>query len=119
MDVAVKNLNQDLKTTQQTAADTTGIKTFEKRLEELNMKVEAGGLTMRDLTRIMKEYQSIAAQAGTESPIGQQAIRNAANLKDEIGDIKAQTTALSSDFKGVDTALKGLETGAKAENLTD
>ena len=114
MDVAVKNLNQDLKTTQQTAADTTGIKTFEKRLEELNMKVEAGGLTMRDLTRIMKEYQSIAAQAGTESPIGQQAIRNAANLKDEIGDIKAQTTALSSDFKGVDTALKGLETGAAA-----
>ncbi len=32
----------------------------------------------------------------------------------EIGDLKAQTTALSSDFVGVDTALQGVETGAAA-----
>jgi hypothetical protein len=107
-------LNQDLKATQKTAADNTGIDTFDQKLQELNARVEAGGLTMRDLTRTMKEYQNLAAQAGTESPIGQQAIRNAANLKDEIGDLKAQTTALSSDFVGVDTALKGVETGAAA-----
>jgi hypothetical protein len=114
MDAAVNDLNQDLKATQKTASDNTGIDTFDQKLQELNARVEAGGLTMRELTKTMKDYQNLAAQAGAESPIGQQAIRNAANLKDEIGDLKAQTTALSSDFVGVDTALKGVETGAAA-----
>jgi hypothetical protein len=114
MDAAVNDLNQDLKATQKTAADSTGIDTFDQKLQELNARVEAGGLTMRDLTRTMKEYQNLAAQAGTETPIGAQAIRNAASLKDEIGDLKAQTTALSSDFVGLDTTLQGVETGAAA-----
>ena len=114
MDAAVNDLNQDLKATQKTAADNTGIDTFDQKLQELNARVEAGGLTMRELTKTMKDYQNLAAQAGAESPIGQNAIRNAASLKDEIGDLKAQTTALSSDFVGVDTALKGVETGAAA-----
>ena len=114
MDAAVNDLNQDLKATQKTAADSTGIDTFDQKLQELNARVEAGGLTMRELTKTMKDYQNLAAQAGAESPIGQNAIRNAASLKDEIGDLKAQTTALSSDFVGVDTALKGVETGAAA-----
>ncbi len=114
MDAAVNDLNQDLKATQQTAADGAGLDTFDQKLQELNARVEAGGLTMREMTKTMKEYQNIAAQAGMETPIGQQAIKNAANLKDEIGDLKAQTTALSSDFVGVDTALKGVETGAAA-----
>jgi hypothetical protein len=114
MDAAVNDLNQDLKATQKTAADNTGIDTFDQKLQELNARVEAGGLTMRELTKTMKDYQNLAAQAGAESPIGQQAIRNAAGLKDEIGDLKAQTTALSSDFVGVDTALQGVETGAAA-----
>lgn len=114
MDAAVNNLNQDLKSTQQTASDNTGINQFDKKLVELNQRLEAGGLTMRQMTQLMKEYQNLAAQAGTESPIGEQAIRNAAGLKDEIGDLKAQTTALSSDFKGIDTALQGVETGAAA-----
>jgi len=114
MDAAVNDFNQDLKATQKTAADNTGIDTFDQKLQELNARVEAGGLTMRDLTRTMKEYQNLAAQAGDSSPIGQQAIRNAASLKDEIGDLKAQTTALSSDFVGLDTTLQGVETGAAA-----
>jgi hypothetical protein len=114
MDAAVNDLNQDLKATQKTAADNTGIDTFDQKLQELNARVEAGGLTMREMTRTMKEYQNIAAAAGAETPIGQQAIRNAAGLKDEIGDLKAQTTALSSDFVGLDTTLSGIETGAAA-----
>lgn len=114
MDAAVNDLNQDLKATQKTASDNTGIDTFDQKLQELNARVEAGGLTMREMTKTMKEYQNIAAQAGAESPIGQQAIRNAASLKDEIGDLKAQTNALSSDFVGLDTTLKGVETGAAA-----
>ena len=111
-DNAVKNFNKDLKETQATAASGTGIDAFQQNLDELNAKVSAGGLTMRDMARTMKEYQTIAAQAGVESPVGQQAIQAAAQLKDEIGDLKNATTALSSDFVGLDTAMAGVETGA-------
>ena len=111
-DAAVQNLNKDIQEVQQTASSGTGIDSFEARLQELNARVEAGGLTMRQMTQVMKEYQTIAAQSGMESPIGQQAIQSAAELKDTIGDLKAATTALSSDFVGLDTALAGVETGA-------
>ena len=111
-DAAVQNLNKDIQEVQQTASSGTGIDSFDARLQELNARVEAGGLTLRQMTQVMKEYQTIAAQAGMESPIGQQAIQSAAELKDTIGDLKAATTALSSDFVGLDTALAGVETGA-------
>lgn len=111
-DKAVSNLNKDIKQVQQTAQQGTGIDTFDAKLQELNARVEAGGLTMRELTQTMKAYQTIAAQAGMESPVGQQALSAAAQLKDEIGDLKAATTALSSDFVGLDTAVAGIETGA-------
>jgi hypothetical protein len=110
-DAAVQNLNNDIQEVQQTASKTPGIDAFEAKLQELNARVEAGGLSMREMTQVMKEYQTIAAQAGVQSPIGAQALQNAASLKDEIGDIKAATTALSSDFVGLDTAVAGIETG--------
>jgi hypothetical protein len=110
-DAAVQNLNNDIQEVQQTASKTPGIDAFEAKLQELNARVEAGGLSMREMTQVMKEYQTIAAQAGVQSPIGAQALQNAASLKDEIGDIKAATTALSSDFVALDTAVAGIETG--------
>jgi hypothetical protein len=110
-DAAVQNLNNDIQEVQQTASQTPGIDAFEAKLQELNARVEAGGLSMREMTQVMKEYQTIAAQTGVQSPIGAQALQNAASLKDEIGDIKAATTALSSDFVGLDTAVAGIETG--------
>ena len=111
-DKAVNNLNKDLQSAQKTASSGTGLDDFATRLEELNTRVEAGGLSLREMTQVMKQYQTIAAQAGVESPVGAQAIQNAAKLKDEIGDLKAATTALSSDFVGLDTTLAGIETGA-------
>jgi hypothetical protein len=111
-DKAVNNLNKDLQATQKTAASDAGTDVFAEKLAELNARVEAGGLSLREMTQVMKQYQTIAAQAGVESPVGAQAIQNAANLKDEIGDLKAATTALSSDFVGLDTTLAGIETGA-------
>ena len=115
-DKAVEQLNTDLKDTSKTAteASTKGMEEFDQKLAELNQRLETGGLTMREMTKLMKDYQNLAVQAGGETPIGSQAIANAANLKDEIGDLKAQTTALSSDFVGLDTALQGVETGAAA-----
>ena len=82
MDAAVNDLNQDIKATQKTAADNTGIDKFTSKLDELDQKLASGTLTTREMTKLMKEYQTIAAQAGTETPIGDRAIRSAASLKD-------------------------------------
>ena len=111
-DNAVKNFNKDLKETQVTAASGTGVDKMQSDLQALNAKVEAGGLTMRQMTQAMKEYQSIAAQAGIESPVGQAAIQSAAELKDRIGDLKNATTALSSDFVKLDTTIAAIGVGA-------
>lgn len=115
-DKAVEDLNKDLKDTSKTAseASTQGMDAFDQKLAELNQRLDDGGLTMREMTKLMREYQNLAAKAGTESPVGAQAIQNAAGLKDEIGDLKATTLALSSDFVGLDTTLQGIETGAAA-----
>ena len=111
-DKAVKNFNKDLKETQATAASGTGVNKMQTDLQALNAKVEAGGLTMRQMTQAMKEYQSIAAQAGIESPVGQAAIQSAAELKDRIGDLKGATTSLSSDFVKLDTTIAAIGVGA-------
>ena len=111
-DQAVNSLNKDVNTLQSTVAEGAGTGEFANRLAELNAKVEAGGLSMREMTKTMKEYQNIAAAAGMESPIGQQAIAAAGQLKDGIGDIKAQVNALSSDTVKLDTAMGALQGGA-------
>ena len=113
-DKAVENLNQDLKEVSTTAENVgnQGLSVFDAKLAELDQRLQEGGLGLRDMTKLMKEYQNLAAKAGIESPIGKQAITNAAGLKDNIGDVKAQTTALSSDFVKLDTSLKAVETGA-------
>lgn len=113
-DKAVENLNQDLKEVSTTAENVgnQGLSVFDAKLAELDQRLQEGGLGLRDMTKLMKEYQNLAAKAGIESPIGKQAIVNAAGLKDNIGDVKAQTTALSSDFVKLDTSLKAVETGA-------
>jgi hypothetical protein len=113
-DKAVNQLNKDLKTTQTTAKDSSGTDAMAQRLAELDARLEAGGLSMREMTKTMKEYQNIAIQAGAQSPIGAQALQNSAQLKDQIGDLKSQTTALSSDFVGLDTSMAGIEVGAQA-----
>jgi len=111
-DKAINDLNKDVQNVQKTAQSGTGLDTFDQKMSELNARVEAGGMTMRELTQTMKQYQTIAAQAGMESPVGKQALQAAAQLKDQVGDLKAATTALSSDFVALDTTLAGVETGA-------
>jgi hypothetical protein len=111
-DKALNNLNKDIDKTQNNLSDSKANDDFAQQLDALNKKVEAGGLSMRQLGKVVREYQSIAIAAGDSSPIGQDAIRAAAELTDRMGDIRSQTTALSSDFVGLDTAVMGIQTGA-------
>ena len=111
-DKSLQGLNKDIDQTQKNLNDSTATDNFAQNLAELNAKVEAGGLTMRQLSKVVREYQSIALATGETSPIGSEALRNAAALTDRMGDVRAQTAALSSDFVGLDTAVQGIETGA-------
>lgn len=111
-DKSVDNLNKSIKDTQTTLESGKGIDAFEKNLDDLDKKLKEGNLSIRQQSKLIKEYQTIALQAGESSPIGQRAINSAAQLTDRLGDLRAQTTALSSDTVKLDTALQGIETGA-------
>ena len=110
-DKAVQNFTKDVKNTQTTAASGTGVNKLSTDLAALDAKIKTGGMSMQEMNRVMKDYQSIAIQAGSESPIGKQAMANAANLKDQISDISVRTKLLSSDTIKLDTAMAGLQTG--------
>jgi hypothetical protein len=111
-DKSVDNLNKSIQETQTTLESGKGIDAFEKNLDDLDKKLKEGNLSIRQQSKLIKEYQTIALQAGESSPIGQRAINSAAELTDRLGDLRAQTTALSSDTVKLDTALQGIETGA-------
>jgi hypothetical protein len=113
-DHAVQSLNKDLKETQATASQQTGLDGFESKLQELDQKLKAGGLSMREMNKLMKEYQTVALQAGSASPIGDRATQSAAALKDQIVDLDTRVRLLSSDTIKLDTAMAGIETGAAA-----
>ncbi len=83
-----------------------GMSEVDKRFEALNKKVNAGGLSIRDMTKAVKEYQTIAMQAGQDSPIGQEAIKRAAEMKDEVGDLNAKVNALAHDGRNMQAALQ-------------
>jgi hypothetical protein len=111
-DKSLQGLNKDIDQTQQNLTDSTATDMFAQKLQELNSKVDAGGLTMRELGKVVREYQSIAMATGETSPVGSEALLKASKLTDKMGDIRKQTTAMSSDFVKLDTAIQGIETGA-------
>jgi hypothetical protein len=79
--------------------------TLDEQLKKITKEVEGGGLSMRELTGKIKEYQTIALQAGRESPIGREAIMRAASLQDELGDLRNEVKRLSADGQKMQGAL--------------
>ena len=97
------NIDKELKSISNTAKDIANI---DKRFEDLNKRVESGTMTMRESTKAIREYQTIALQAGADSPVGAQAIANAARLTDELGDLKNAITNASHDGANMQAALQ-------------
>lgn len=99
----INNVDKSLKDLKKTSKDTTV--TVEQAFTDLNKKVETGKLTVREMTRAVKEYQTIALQAGESSPIGKQAIAQAGELKDRLGDLQQQVNNTGQDGKHLQGAL--------------
>ena len=78
----------------------------QKQFDDLNKKIEKGGLSVKDYSKAIKEYQSIALAAGRTSPIGQEALNNAAKMKDELGDLKNEVTRLGTDGRKLQASLQ-------------
>lgn len=100
----VDKLNKEL--------DETGDKVDEigekgrESLNALNERVEAGGMTMREMKKAVKEYMDIAAQAGRESPVGQEAIAAAGQLADTMGDLRTEMQNAGTDGANLKAALQ-------------
>jgi len=113
-DQSINKLNKDMQETQKTASQSTGTDNFSKKLDEMDKKLASGTLTFREMTKLMKEYQTVAAQTGSQSPVGDRAIKAAAQLKDTLTDLETRTKLLSSDYIALDTAVAGIQTGTAA-----
>jgi hypothetical protein len=109
----VENLTSAVKETQ-TATEGKGVTDFTKKLDALDKKLAEGNLTFRQRSRLIKEYQAIALQAGDATPVGDRAVRSAAALTDELGDLNQRVRLLASDTVKLDTALQGISVGASA-----
>lgn len=100
----VDKLNDSIKETDDSVKKTG--KDFNKMLADVDEKVNSGELSFRQLGKAVKEYQSIALQAGRESVIGQEALAKAAALSDELGDLTAEVNALAHDGANMQAALQ-------------
>lgn len=108
LEVQMSSLNQEL---EQGATATTD---FEQDLLKLDKAVDSGELSMRELTKKIKEYQDIAYKAGLESAIGKDAILKASQLKDNLNAVREQTVALADgeqNFKAAVTLGEGIVQG--------
>lgn len=100
----VDKLNDSIKETDESVKKTG--KDFNKMLSDVDEKVNSGELSFRQLSKVVKEYQSIALQAGRESVIGQEALQKAAALSDELADLTAEVNALAHDGANMQAALQ-------------
>ena len=78
----------------------------QKQFDDLNKKIDKGGLSVRDYSKAIKEYTSIALAAGRTSPIGVEALNRAAQMKDELGDLKNEVTRLGADGRKLQASLQ-------------
>lgn len=113
MDQSLRDLEKTTKKTQTTMSDSKGTDKFEKELQELNRQIDSGELNFQQMTRAIKDYQTIAFRAGATSPVGSKAIQQASDLRDRLADLDARTRQLSSDYAKMDAVIQGA-TGAMA-----
>jgi hypothetical protein len=86
-------------------------KPFDQQLEDINRIVKETPLNVRDMNKQIQAYQSIALSAGRETPVGKQALEQAAQLRDRYVDIQNETKRLADDQRNLEGAMQGLSTG--------
>ena len=107
---AINNVDKSLKAVNNTIKEVSStskqMSSLEKQMSDINTKVESGTLDVRQLTMVIKEYQTVALNAGANSPIGQEAVKKAGELRDKLGDLNTQINHVANDGKNMQTALQ-------------
>lgn len=106
---AVKNLGDLEKATKGVSKSTEqaakSADSLEDRFDQLNKEIKEGPVNIRKMNKQIQEYQAIALEAGRTSPLGKQAIAEAAALKDRYNDITAEVNRLANDGVKLQAAL--------------
>ena len=112
-DDAVDGLNkidQGLKKVDQSVdkigADSGELQTFEGKLAAINKQVGSGELNFQQLRKTIKDYQGIAFEAGRTSPVGKQALADAAALQDKMTDLDNEVKRLAHDGANLQAAMQ-------------
>lgn len=107
LDKSFKTLNKTVTTSKKTLADTSGVEKYAQELQELDALIDSGTLDVRQMTKVIQDYQTVAFKAGAQSPVGQKAIDKASGLKDRIDDLNRRVRQGSSDYAKMDAAIQG------------
>ena len=104
---SMDDLNKSAKDTKSTMSDSSGMDKFEQDLKDLDALIDSGTLDITQMTKAVKDYQTIAFRAGANSPVGAQAIKQASDLTDKIGDLNTRVKQGSNDYAGMQAAIQG------------
>jgi len=103
----VKRVNEGLKQTDKELNNMSDKDiALTNKLKALDAEVESGTLSMRQMSKSIMEYQSVALAAGRESPVGKQALAQAADLQDKMVDLRNETTRLAHDGANMQAAMQ-------------
>lgn len=78
---------------------------IEQQFEDIGKSVEGNNISLSSSKKAIKEYTDLALQAGRTSPIGQEALKRAAQLKDQVGDLRNEVSRLAADGQAMQGAL--------------
>mgnify|MGYP001560653329 FL=1 len=99
---SVKKLEDAIKDVQKT----TNSSNVEEKFNSLNQAIDKGEGSVEDLRKAIKSYQTIALSAGRTSPIGQEALKRSADLKDKLTDLDNEVNRLAQDGKTLQGAMQ-------------
>lgn len=105
---------EDIKKTTKSLKDITNSSDdVGKKLKDLDAVIASTPKSFKELAKQIQAYQTIALQAGRESAVGKEALRNAAALKDQMVDLQNETKRLADDNKNLQGVI-GIGTGVLA-----
>lgn len=102
---ALKQFEEQVKdNTKATDAAVKATKSFDDQLADIKSSIDGAGF--KDLNKAVKQYQDLALQAGENSPIGRQALAEAGELKDRLGDLKTAIRTTGQDGRALQASLQ-------------
>ena len=110
---SVKKLEDAIKDVQNTSSTMS----VEEKFNSLNVALEKNQATFGEMSQAIESYKTIALNAGRESPIGQEALKNASILKDRITDLDREVDNLAKDGQTLQGSLQiasGITAGYQA-----